>query len=127
MIKEDTDSGETLEIPLTFGKYSYIRKIGCGSYSVVILVTNTITHQHYACKVMSRAGLQADDAMKRFIREIDIMQSIKHPNVVDIVDIIYTTENVYVVTEYCQNGELFDYIITQPNSLSFEIKGECLS
>lgn len=119
MIKEETDSGETLEFPVTFGDYSYIRKIGCGSYSVVVLVSNTITQKFCACKIMSRAGLQADDAMKRFIQEIDVMQSIKHPNVVEILDIIYTTENVYVITEYCQNGELFEYIIKQPN-LSYQ-------
>ena len=119
MIKEETDSGETIEIPLTFGDYSYIRKIGCGSYSVVVLVTNTITQKQCACKIMSRAGLKAEDAMKRFIQEIDIMQSIKHPNIVEILDIIYTTENVYVITEYCPNGELFDYIVSQPN-LSYE-------
>lgn len=119
MIKDSTDSGETIEIPLNFGKYSYVRKIGVGSYSVVVLVTNNLTKEACACKIMTRAGLQADGAMKRFIQEIDIMQSLKHPNIVDILDIIYTTENVYVITEYCQNGELFDFIISRPN-LSYE-------
>ncbi|OHT00442.1 CAMK family protein kinase [Tritrichomonas foetus] len=117
MIKEQSESGEKIEIPLTIGRYNYIRTIGKGNYSVVILVVNTITQMHCACKVLTQASLQAENgaAMTRFLQELDIMQSINHPNIVSILDILYTDTNVYVVTEYCSNGELFDYIVNHPN------------
>ena len=115
MIKERTEAGETIEIPLSFGQYNYLRTIGRGNYSVVVLVSNSSIQQQFACKIMTRSLLQADDTMQRFMQEIEILKAVRHPYIVSINEILYTQTNVYIVMEYCNNGELFTYIVNHPN------------
>lgn len=40
-----------------------------------------------------------------------------HPNVINIVEVYEDTRNFYIVTELCEGGELFDFII-ETKSLS---------
>lgn len=41
-------------------------------------------------------------------REIHHHRQLRHPNIVTLYEIIVTESSVYVVSEYCPNGELFD-------------------
>lgn len=42
--------------------------------------------------------------------EIDIIQQLDHPNLVKFVDVHYTTNHCYLITEYCEGGNLEKYI-----------------
>lgn len=39
-------------------------------------------------------------------REIQALQSLKHPNIIDFKDHIKTKHNLYIITEYCEGGAL---------------------
>jgi 5'-AMP-activated protein kinase, catalytic alpha subunit len=43
-------------------------------------------------------------------REIRISSQLNHPHIIKIYDTMETAEDIYVVLEYAQSGELFDYI-----------------
>ena len=47
--------------------------------------------------------------MKSLRREIDIMRSLRHPNIVQMLDSFDTDHEVVVVTEFAQ-GELFQIL-----------------
>ncbi|EAY15209.1 CAMK family protein kinase [Trichomonas vaginalis G3] len=49
--------------------------------------------------------------MKRFQREIDTTSGLKHKNIVNLHDFFWEDNNFYLILDYCQNGELMDYII----------------
>lgn len=36
------------------------------------------------------------------IREISLLKGIKHPNVVELKEVIYEEDNLYLVFEYCE-------------------------
>jgi len=36
------------------------------------------------------------------IREISLLKGIKHPNVVDLIEVIYQEDNLYLIFEYCE-------------------------
>jgi serine/threonine protein kinase len=44
-------------------------------------------------------------------REIKILRLFMHPHIVRLYEVIETETNIYVVTEYAERGELFDYIV----------------
>lgn len=44
-------------------------------------------------------------------REIKIGKLLEHPHIIRLYEIIETLTDVYVVMEYAERGELFDYIV----------------
>ncbi|OHT06225.1 CAMK family protein kinase [Tritrichomonas foetus] len=99
-----------IEIPLHIGRFDYIRTIGSGSFSVVALVADRATQIQYACKICSRQQLLEQCIFDRFEREVRLMQSFRHPSLVAIEDVVYDQNLIYLVMEYCFNGELFQVI-----------------
>lgn len=49
--------------------------------------------------------------MERFKQEIEILQQLDHPNVLKLYEYFEDHRNVYLITEVCRGGELFDRII----------------
>lgn len=44
-------------------------------------------------------------------REIKISKMLVHPHVVRLYEVIETATDIYVIMEYAECGELFDYIV----------------
>lgn len=102
-----------IEIPVKFGRYDFVRTIGSGSFAVVALVTERGTNNQYACKICSRQLLIEKNIFDRFEREVRIMQSFRHPSLVSLLDVVFDANLIYLVMEYCFNGELFQVIADQ--------------
>ena len=105
------DEHHILKVPQKFGKYEYVRTIGNGSFSAVVLCRHTVTKEFFACKVVSRALLVEEQIFDRFEQEVRVLQSLKHPNIVHVENIVFTDDYIYLIMEYCQRGELFRYIV----------------
>ena len=41
-----------------------------------------------------------------FITEINIMKNYKHKNILNAIDIMYNDHNIFIITEYCKDGDL---------------------
>ncbi|KAL9190501.1 hypothetical protein ACHAXT_000207 [Thalassiosira profunda] len=61
-----------------------------------------------AIKTMHKAQIRRKD---RIHREISFLKRCAHPNIVELYDVYETEEEVHIVTELCQGGELFDRIV----------------
>lgn len=48
--------------------------------------------------------------MEKFMMEISILQQLDHPNVLKLYEYFEDEKYVYLVTELCKGGELFDRI-----------------
>jgi serine/threonine protein kinase len=47
----------------------------------------------------------------RIMREINILKIVRHPNIVQLYEIIETSRQLFLIMEYAPCGELFDYIV----------------
>ena len=47
----------------------------------------------------------------------------KHPNVIECYEVFETDRAWYMITEYCSNGELFDYIAEREGISEAEAAG----
>jgi serine/threonine protein kinase len=85
--------------------------LGTGSYSVVKMGTSVSDPTiKVAVKILSRAKMKAEDEAG-ILREVDIMRSLDHPNIVKMHDFFHDENYFYVVMEYVSGGELFERLV----------------
>ena len=48
------------------------------------------------------------------------MQTLDHPNILKLYEYFEDTKNVYLITEICNGGELFDMIVEKEFFSEFE-------
>ncbi len=63
-----------------------------------------------AIKILEKKKIVDVSDIERVSREIHILKMIRHPNLIQMYEIIETTKYLFLVMEYCSGGELFDYI-----------------
>lgn len=90
--------------------YSVKEEIGRGSSCVVKRCVEKRTGQEYAVKVLSKKMLDKED-LEVFRREIRILEKLRHPNIVNLIDCYESESKLCVVMELLQGGQLFDRII----------------
>ena len=90
--------------------YKTGRTLGQGTYAVVKEAVHISTGKYYACKVISKHLMQGREHMVR--NEIASLKrvSMGHQNILSLVDYFETMNNLYLVTDMCVGGELFDRI-----------------
>lgn len=95
--------------------YKTGRTLGQGTYAVVKEAVNIKTGQYYACKVISKKLMEGRQHMVR--NEIAALKKVSqgHRSIVTLVDYFETMNNLYLVTDLCVGGELFDRICERGN------------
>ena len=68
------------------GRYQVVRQLGEGGMSLVYEVQHVKLKRQFALKRLLPALLSNEEAMIRFEREAELLASLRHPHVVDIVD-----------------------------------------
>ena len=64
-----------------------------------------------AVKILEKRKIVEDSDVLRVTREIDILKMIRHPNIIQLFEIIETPKQLFLIMEYVSGGELFDYIV----------------
>ncbi|KAI6216470.1 hypothetical protein M3Y99_01817800 [Aphelenchoides fujianensis] len=86
--------------------------LGSGSYSQVLLGFDESLRCNVAIKKIDRR--QHNDYTRRFLpRELRLVTTLIHPNVVRVFDIVRTPEYVCMIEEYAANGDLLQRIIRE--------------
>ncbi|PAA75466.1 hypothetical protein BOX15_Mlig033376g2 [Macrostomum lignano] len=92
------------------GKYRLLKTIGKGNFAKVKLAKHVITGEEVAIKIIDKTQLNASSLQKVF-REVKIMKTLDHPNIVRLYEVITTERTLYLVMEYASGGEVFDYLV----------------
>jgi eukaryotic-like serine/threonine-protein kinase len=80
--------------------YDMVRVLGRGGMGCVMLGREQKTGRAVAIKTLLPEFAVSDKAMRRFMREIDVGASLKHPNIVDFLDRGTNNGVVYLITEF---------------------------
>ena len=92
-------------------EYIIKETIGKGTFSIVKLGINKITKEKVAIKILRKNKIIHKEDVERIEREISILKKLSHINVIKIYKINEDKEKYYIFMEYCENGELFHYIV----------------
>lgn len=109
-----------------FKKYTLsTTTLGKGAYAEVRLGCNLKTDENVAVKIINKAGQKESD-LKKLHKEVKILQSLKHRNVVKVLDYYDTSDTFYIVMEYINGGELFNKIVDEEIVFSEERSREII-
>ncbi|XP_026153205.1 serine/threonine-protein kinase ULK1 isoform X3 [Mastacembelus armatus] len=95
----------------TVGKFEFSRKdlIGHGAFAVVFKGRHREKHDwEVAVKCINKKNLAKSQTLLG--KEIKILKELKHENIVELLDFQETASSVYLVMEYCNGGDLADYL-----------------
>ena len=101
----------SIESEKYYSKYEEKHFLGKGAFSKVKLGINKETKEKVAIKIISKSLIKDLEMSKRINLEIKILKTLNHINIIKLIEIIETSKNYYIITEYCENGELFNHII----------------
>ncbi|XP_054002174.1 uncharacterized protein LOC128888965 isoform X2 [Hylaeus anthracinus] len=94
-------------------RFDIIKKLGQGTYGKVQLGINKETGQEVAIKTIKKCKIETEADLVRIRREIQIMSSVQHPNIIHIYEVFENREKMVLVMEYAAGGELYDYLSKQ--------------
>ena len=83
--------------------------LGKGAFGVVKLAINSQTGEKVAIKIINETKIAKEQKLN-FLREIEILKNIKHPNIIRLYSHISKQKQLYLITEYIKGIELFQYI-----------------
>ncbi|THH32026.1 hypothetical protein EUX98_g2161 [Antrodiella citrinella] len=122
--------------PKMIGLWKIGRTIGKGSSGRVRIARHSKTGQYAAVKIVSKNALlnsrmsmrnlgdEAERILHSIEREIVIMKLIEHPNIMRLYDVWETSSELYLILEYVEGGELFEYLcnkgrLSTPEALGY--------
>ena len=92
-------------------KYETKDIIGKGTFSIVKLGINKETNKKVAIKILEKEKILLKEDLERVKREINILKKFNNLNIIKIFEIYETKNYHYFIMEYCEKGELFNYIV----------------
>ena len=87
--------------------------VGRGAFSTVYKGYEESTEELVAIKVIELGRIESPALVKLLYSEVDILKSIKHPNILKCYDVYFSVNNCYIITEYCNGGDLKSLIIRE--------------
>lgn len=88
------------------------KRLGKGAFSVVFLGENKNTKRKVAVKKIDVENIYKLD--RNVKREIELQKKMDHRNIIKLFDIIYYEQYIYLILEYCENGDLSRYQNKKP-------------
>jgi serine/threonine protein kinase len=95
------------------GSYRLVQRLGSGGMGVVYRAVHQKLGRPVAIKVLNRSLLADRTNVARFFQEARSVNTIRHPNVVDIYDFVTAGRDIYTVMELLVGQDLHHAIYTE--------------
>ncbi|PON32411.1 Calcium/calmodulin-dependent/calcium-dependent protein kinase [Parasponia andersonii] len=91
-------------------RYELGRLLGQGTFAKVYYARNLKTGASVAIKIIDKEKVLKVGMIDQIKREISVMRLIRHPNVVELYEVMASKTKIYFVMEYAKGGELFNKV-----------------
>ena len=95
--------------------YTKINQVGEGTFGKVYKVRYIPLNQIRAMKVVKKDSINFQDDNQKFLKEIEMLMNLDHPNIIKIFEYYVDDLNYYVIMEFAEGGELYDQIYQLQN------------
>eukprot|EP01125_Pyxidicula_operculata_P014218 TRINITY_DN4735_c0_g1_i1.p1 TRINITY_DN4735_c0_g1~~TRINITY_DN4735_c0_g1_i1.p1 ORF type:complete len:957 (-),score=268.57 TRINITY_DN4735_c0_g1_i1:187-3057(-) len=103
------------------GNFKVLSKLGQGKFGLVKAGEDLVNHLQVAIKLINKQTLSDMDRYS-LKTEAEVMNYIKHKNVVNLFEVIENRDYICMVMEYAGGGELFDYVMRQTRLAEVEAR-----
>jgi 5'-AMP-activated protein kinase, catalytic alpha subunit len=69
-----------------------MRTLGKGSFGRVKEALHVISGERLAIKILEKAKIKKDEDLMRVRREIDILKRVRHPNIIQLYEVVYSLD-----------------------------------
>ncbi|XP_017978412.1 PREDICTED: CBL-interacting serine/threonine-protein kinase 12 [Theobroma cacao] len=104
--KKDANGGQALLL----GRYEVGKLLGHGTFAKVYHARNVKSGDSVAIKVIDKEKILKGGLIAHIKREIAILRRVRHPNIVQLFEVMATKSKIYFVMEYVRGGELFNKV-----------------
>ena len=87
-------------------EFTLLKCIGKGAFGEVYISSKQGSQKLFATKKVPKSKADSPAIKKYFINEITILREISHPYIIHFETIKHTIHNYYIITEYCNGGDL---------------------
>lgn len=91
-------------------RYELGKLLGHGNFAKVYHGRNLETGDSVAVKVIVKKKVLKVGMMNQIKREISVMRLVKHPNVVQLYEVLASKNKIYFILEYVKGGDVFDKV-----------------
>uniref|UniRef100_A0A5B7A897 non-specific serine/threonine protein kinase n=1 Tax=Davidia involucrata TaxID=16924 RepID=A0A5B7A897_DAVIN len=91
-------------------RYELGRLLGQGTFAKVYYARNLKTGQSVAVKIIDKEKIMNFGLIDQIKREISVMRLVRHPNVVELYEVMASKTKIYFAIEYVKGGELFNKV-----------------
>merc|ERR1712137_48492 len=91
-------------------KYEMGKLLGQGTFGRVHHARDLRTGMNVAIKIIDKEKVFKVGMIEQIKREISVMRLIRHPNVVELYEVMATKTKIYFAMEYIKGGELFNKV-----------------
>ncbi|KAJ6799637.1 CBL-interacting serine/threonine-protein kinase 12-like [Iris pallida] len=95
---------------LLLGRYEVGKLLGHGTFAKVYQARNVLTNATVAIKVLDKEKILKSGLVAHIKREISILRRVRHPNIVQLFEVMATKTKIYFVMEFVRGGELFQKV-----------------
>jgi 5'-AMP-activated protein kinase catalytic alpha subunit len=113
-------SSEQAEEGRRVGGFMLGRTIGEGTFNKVKIARHVHSQEQVAVKLIDKAKINSPADQQRLVKELKILRKARHPNIVQLYEILEDQRFYYVATEYASRGELFEHIVAHEKLSEFE-------
>ncbi|KGK34644.1 hypothetical protein JL09_g6208, partial [Pichia kudriavzevii] len=98
--------------------YDFLETLGAGSFGTVRKAIQKSTGREVAVKIILKSRLHGH--LEVVEREVNLLSSVRHPHIVELIDSFQTKHNFYIVTQLATGGELFDRLIEKTSFTEYD-------
>ncbi|PWA72451.1 CBL-interacting protein kinase 18 [Artemisia annua] len=91
-------------------RYELGKLLGQGTFAKVYHGRNLKTGKSVAVKVIDKAKVMQNGLIDQIKREISVMKLVRHPNVVQLYEVMASKTKIYFAMEFVKGGELFNKV-----------------
>ncbi|KAK3163348.1 hypothetical protein QOZ80_1AG0002460 [Eleusine coracana subsp. coracana] len=95
---------------ILMNRYELGRMLGQGTFAKVYHARNLASNQSVAIKVIDKEKVLRVGMIEQTKREISVMRLVRHPNVVQLHEVMASKSKIYFAMEYVRGGELFSRV-----------------